>query len=121
MLLLDEAAANGDEAVASYSVRGDEYFLQGHFPGAPVVPGVILCEMMGQAACILIMETDSGATIALTGMDKIKFKNKVIPGEKIIFKCRIVKSRPPFYFVKCEGFVNDKLCVGGEMSLAKGK
>jgi 3-hydroxymyristoyl/3-hydroxydecanoyl-(acyl carrier protein) dehydratase len=54
-------------------------------------------------------------------MDKIKFKNKVLPGDKVVFKSRLVKARPPFYFVKCEGFVNERLCVSGELSLAPGK
>jgi len=118
MLLLDEAEQSGDEMIASYTVRGDEFFLQGHFPDNPVVPGVILCEMMGQASCLLIKDSASGAVTYLTGMDNIRFKNKVLPGDKIIFKCRIIKTRPPYYFFKSEGFVNDKLSVSGEMTIA---
>jgi len=118
MLLLDEAARVGEEVVASYTIRGDEFFLQGHFPGNPVVPGVILCEMMGQAACILIRDEVAGATTYLTGMDKVKFKGKVLPGDKVVFKSRLIKARPPFYFSETKGFVNGKLCVSGELSIA---
>ena len=117
MLLLDDAEVIGDEVEASYTIRGDEYFLQGHFPGSPVVPGVILCEMMGQASCILIRDAASDAPIILTGIDKVKFKNKVLPGDKVVLKSSLIKARPPFYFAKSEGFVNGKLCVSGELSL----
>ena len=118
MLLLDEAEINGDEVAASYTVTGDEYFLQGHFPGNPVVPGVILCEMMGQASCLLIKDAASGAITYLTGMDNVRFKNKVLPGDKIVFKSKLIKARPPYYFFKSEGFVKDKLCVSGEVTIA---
>jgi 3-hydroxyacyl-[acyl-carrier-protein] dehydratase len=116
MLLLDEAELRDGEAVASYTGRGDEFFLRGHFPGQPVVPGVILCEMMGQSSCVLL--EINGATPYFTSLNNVKFKNKVLPGDKITLKSRLVKSRPPFYFVRAEGFVEDKLCVCGELSFA---
>ena len=57
MLLLDEAVLTGDGmAEAKYTVRGDEFFLQGHFPDNPIVPGVIQCEMMAQASCVLFAD-----------------------------------------------------------------
>ena len=56
MLLLDEVAREEDTAVGKLRIRGDEWFLQGHFPGNPVVPGVILCEILAQSSCILLKD-----------------------------------------------------------------
>ena len=106
-----------EEAVAKYTVRGDEFFLQGHFPGNPVVPGVILCEMMGQSACVLVKQ-DGDYTPYFTGMDQVRIKNKVLPGDVITFRSRVEKVKGPFYFIKSAGYVHDKLCISGELSFA---
>lgn len=117
MLLIEEAWLEGDEAVATYKVRGDEWFLQGHFPGNPVVPGVILCEMMGQSACVLVKQ-DGDFTPYFSGMDQIRFKNKVLPGDTIVFRSRVERTKGPFYFIKSTGSVEGKLCVSGDLSFA---
>ena len=65
MLLVDEMELQGDECVAHYTVRGDEFFLQGHFPGMPIVPGVILCEMMGPGSALLLLDHLDGETIPM--------------------------------------------------------
>lgn len=56
MLLLDEVENKDGTAIGRYTVRGDEFFLQGHFPGNPIVPGVILCEILAQSACVLMQD-----------------------------------------------------------------
>ena len=56
MLLVDDVDLQGEIGIAHYHVRGDEYFLQGHYPGYPVVPGVILCEIMAQSSCVLLKD-----------------------------------------------------------------
>jgi len=120
MLLVEEAELVDGVSVAKYAVRGDEFFLQGHFPGNPVVPGVILCEMMAQASCLLINKQDDGESYTpfFTSMDKVKFRNPVLPGDCITLKSELLRSKHPFYFVKSAAYVGDKLCASGELSFA---
>lgn len=119
MLLLDEAFLTGDNlAEGRYTVRGDEWFLQGHFPGNPVVPGVIQCEMMAQTCCVLFAEDVKGHTPLFGGLDKVRFKGQVKSGDTIVFRCRTIRHRGPFYFAQGEGFVNDTLVVKAELSFA---
>ena len=63
-------------AYGTYTVRGDEFFLQGHFPGYPVVPGVILCEMMAQSCALLLGEEIKSKLTFYTGIDNVRFKGQ---------------------------------------------
>ena len=118
MLLVDEVEFVDDTAIGSYTVKGDEFFLQGHYPDNPIVPGVILCEMMAQSSCLLVQIEGNKFTPYFTGLNKVKFKEKVVPGDTIIFKSQKTAQKGPFYFVSSNGYVNDKLCVSGELSFA---
>ena len=120
MLLIEEAELVDGICIAKYTVRGDEFFLQGHFPNMPVVPGVILCEMMAQGSCLLIDKKDDGEnyTPYFTTMDRVKFKKPVVPGDCIVLKSEVIKQKHPFYFVKSTAYVNNVLCAMGELSFA---
>ena len=115
MLLLDQLDKEGEMAHGQYHVRGDEWFLQGHFPDAPVVPGVILCEILAQSAGILMKEALTEDTIPMyTSMKNVRFRAPVRPGDLFEPRCRITKARRPFFFAEGSGFVGDKLAVQAE-------
>lgn len=119
MLLLDEAELKEDNlAVGKYTVKGDEWFLQGHFPGKPIVPGVIQCEMLAQTCCMLLAEQVKGKLPLFAGLDKARFKDRVLPGDTIVMECSLTRSRPPFYFAKGRGSVNGKTVVTADLSFA---
>ena len=119
MLLLDEAELTPDgEAIGRYHVNGDEFFLQGHFPDMPVMPGVIQLEIMAQTCCALMKDEVKGKNTLYTGINNAKFKGMVRPGDTLETHCKIVKARPPFYFAEGKGFVDGKLCVKAELSFA---
>ncbi len=119
MLLLDEAERDGEFAVGKYTVRGDEFFLKGHFPNNPIVPGVILCEILAQSACILMQDVMiDGKLPVYTGLNNVKFRSPAKPGDTVEARCSIEKAKHPFYFAKGTVTVGERLCVSAEFSFA---
>ena len=119
MLLLDEASLDGADAVGHYHVRGDEFFLRGHFPGNPIVPGVILCEILAQSACVLMKDAMlDGKLPVYTGLNNVKFRSPVRPGDTIETRCRIKRAKHPFYFAEGTVCVEGRPCVSAEFSFA---
>ncbi len=119
MLLLDEVENDDGTAIGHYTVRGDEFFLQGHFPGNPIVPGVILCEIMAQSACILMQDVmTEGKLPVYTGLNNVRFRSPVKPGDTVEARCRIKRAKHPFYFAEGTIKVEDRLCVSAEFSFA---
>lgn len=117
MLLLDDAECVDGEAVAHYTVKGSEFFLQGHFPGNPIVPGVILCEILAQAACVLVHdEMPEGGLAVYTGMDRVRFRSPVRPQDTVEARCRITRKKAAFYFAEGSITVGGKLCMSAEFS-----
>lgn len=119
MLLLDDVNSQDGVAVGHYHVKGDEFFLQGHFPGNPIVPGVILCEILAQSACILMKDAmEDGKLPVYTGLNQVKFRAPVHPGDIIETRCSIKRAKHPFYFAEGTVSVGDRLCVSAEFSFA---
>ena len=87
----------GEKVIALKNVTINEPFFQGHFPGMPVMPGVIILEAMGQAGGVLAYESLPGQKkdnlVFLTGIDKARFRKPVVPGDQLIFELKLLKKR----------------------------
>lgn len=119
MLMVDQVERVGEnEVLGIYTIQQESWFLQGHFPGNPVVPGVILCEIMAQPCCLLLTEKVKGKTPYLTGLNNVRFKRKVLPGDSIEIHCSLTKERHPFYFAGAKCFVCGELAASSEFSFA---
>lgn len=115
MLLLTEAGMDAEGAAQGrYRVRGDEPFLQGHFPGFPVVPGVILCEMIAQSAGILVKdELAKGLLPLFAGMEGVRFRRMVRPGDTVETRCRLLRVSGQLIKVRGEARVDGQVCAEG--------
>lgn len=119
MLLIDEAEIVDGKAHAKRKITGEEFFLRGHFPGNPIVPGVILCEILAQSTCVLLADTmDDSVTSYFSGLNNVKFKHPVKPGDTVETECEITRAKGVFYFASGKGFVDGKLCVSADFSFA---
>ena len=87
----------GKSVIALKNVTINEPFFQGHFPGTPVMPGVLIIEAMAQAGGVLVMESlpedMRGGVIYFMGIDKAKFRKPVVPGDQLIFEVKSIKQR----------------------------
>lgn len=119
MLLIDDAEVVNAGAVGHYHVRGDEFFLQGHFPDDPIVPGVILCEILAQSACVLLKDAMADGKLPVyTGLNNVRFRSPVKPGDTVQTRCHIKRAKHPFYFAEGTVSVDGRLCVSAEFSFA---
>lgn len=116
MLLIDEVLdmEPGKSIRASLFLDPEMGFFRGHFPGEPVMPGVLTVESMAQAADVLLlsMEQYAGKVPLFIGIDQVYFKRKIKPGDKIIIEAKIVKVNEPKAVVTCEAIVYNE----GEVS-----
>ncbi len=119
MLLVDEIKINDDgTCLAKYHIKEDEFFCRGHFPGNPIVPGVILCEIMAQSCVLLVKDEIQGRTTLYTGIDKVRFKNMVRPGDLVEVWARLIRKRGNLFCCETVLKVGDNLCCKGELSFA---
>lgn len=125
MLLVDEIIEMeaGAWAHGRMHLQGDEFFFQGHFPGKPVLPGVIMVEALAQtgAVAILSLPEFAGKVGYFAGIDKVRFRKKVFPGDVVDLKVEIIKRRGPIGYGKAEAFVDGELAVSGQLTFAIGE
>ncbi len=119
MLLLDRLIPESEDRVCgSYTFRGDEWFFDGHYPGNPIVPGVILCEIMAQCACGLFREEKTGsATPLLTHINGAEFRRQVRPGCRADTTAVLVASHGALYRMDCCLYVKETLCSSCRLTL----
>ena len=115
MLLIDELydIKKLFSATAVVHVKKDSFFVQGHFPGQPVMPGVLIVESFGQAAAALTAHGLDKATyenklVFLMGVEKARFRNPVLPDCKLILKIEAIRSHGRVWKYKGEAFVDEK-------------
>ena len=109
----------GEKIVALKNVTMNEPFFQGHFPGTPIMPGVLIIEAMAQAGGVLFsseqLKKKQGSLFYFMGMDKVKFRKPVVPGDQIIFEVKIIRQRSKV--VKMAGIATVDLKIVAEAEL----
>ena len=119
MLLVDEVVLDPDGTChAKYRIREDEFFCRGHFPGHPVVPGVILCEIMAQSCLMLMTDGLPGHLAVYRGIDGVKFRSMVRPGDLCEVTCRVDEKKAGVYYCSACLDVEGKRCCSGKLTFA---
>ena len=123
-LLIDtiEEVEEGKRAVGKKCVSYNEPFFAGHFPGEPVMPGVLIIEAMAQVGAVAILSRpeNKGKTAYFAGLNNAKFKNKVLPGDVLELELEIIKEKGPIGIGKGTARVNGKLAASAELTFAIG-
>ena len=113
-----------DKIVALKNVTINEPFFQGHFPGKPIMPGVLIIEAMAQVGGILAYETGPpekrNRLIYFMGMDKVRFRKMVVPGDQIIFEAKILKIRSKAAKMSGTATVEGQLAAEAELMASFG-
>jgi 3-hydroxyacyl-[acyl-carrier-protein] dehydratase len=112
----------GQSIVAIKNVTINEPFFQGHFPGAPVMPGMLILEALAQAGGVLVSKSLEGPLgdriFMFTGVEKAKFRRPVVPGDQLRLRCFDLKRRMSLCRMKAEAHVDGKLVAEAELSAA---
>ncbi|MGM0568210.1 MAG: 3-hydroxyacyl-ACP dehydratase FabZ [Elusimicrobiota bacterium] len=115
-LMIDECSVEekGRSGRGLKKVSGKEYFFEGHFPGRPVMPGVLIIEAIAQTAMIVY----GGGDLKLRGIKKIKFRQTIEPGDIVLFKVRFVKKEGNEIEFASEVYIDDSIAASGEIILS---
>lgn len=121
-LMIDEVEeyVPGQSATAYKYVKEEEWYFKGHFPGNPIMPGVLITESLAQtgAIAILSLEENKGKNALFGGIDKMKFKKMVVPGDKLKLEVKIIKQKGPIGVGEAIATVEDKVVARGDLTFA---
>ena len=121
-LMIDEVEdfIPGESATAYKYVNEEEYYFKGHFPGNPIMPGVLIVESLAQtgAVAILSMEENKGKNALFGGIGKLRFKKQVVPGDTLKLEVKIIKRKGPIGIGEAIATVDGKVAVKGELTFA---
>lgn len=121
-LMIDEVEeyTPGISATAYKNVDENEWYFKGHFPGNPIMPGVLIAESLAQtgAVAILSQEENKNKNALFGGIDKMKFKKQVIPGDRLKLEVKIIKRKGPIGIGEGIATVNGKIAAKGEFTFA---
>ncbi len=121
-LMIDEVEeyVPGESAIAYKNVNEKEWYFKGHFPDNPIMPGVLITESLAQtgAVAILSMDENKGKNALFGGIDKMKFKRMVVPGDRLKLDVKIIKRKGPIGVGEAIATVDGKIVAKGELTFA---
>jgi 3-hydroxyacyl-[acyl-carrier-protein] dehydratase len=123
-LLVDRVVSvDPGKSIEAYKcVSFNEPFFQGHFPGLPVMPGVLILEALAQAGGIMTLiglQQDAADKLCLfTGIDKVRFRRSVVPGDRLVLCCKLLRNRLHLWKLSCTALVDGHIAAEGELTAA---
>ena len=121
-LMIDEVEEYipGEMAVAYKNVDESEWYFKGHFPGNPIMPGVLIAESLAQtgAVAVLSLDENKGKNALFGGIDKLRFKRKVVPGDVLKLEVKIIKCKGPIGVGEAIATVDGQVAAKGEITFA---
>ena len=119
---IDEISEDGKTIIGRKCVSANEMQFMGHFPQKHVMPGVLIVEALAQTGCVLLLskEENNGKLGYFAGLNKISFRQQVVPGDVLTLKVTLTNQRGGFYFADVLATVDGKVAVKGEITCAVG-
>ncbi len=111
-----------DDYIKTYkNVTMNEPFFQGHFPGMPIMPGVLIMEALAQSGVLLIapgLEDVDNKLFLFSGMDRVRFRRRVVPGDRLDMHCKLIRHKMQLYKMEAKAMVDGELAADAEMTAA---